>query len=86
MGANSDPNVVAREIGEGRNRYEPCPRCDATEGMGLAVIKGHLAVQCFFCGFRGPDIPISGRRTPDHDQAALDRWNQIKRTEPRAES
>lgn len=70
------------DIADGRNRYEPCPKCKAIFGMGLTTRSGRLAVECD-CGHRGPEIevplfeqwstwPVSWHQ---RDRQAFDAWN-----------
>ena len=63
------------DITDGRNRYEPCPKCGADFGMGLVVRKGTLAVECD-CGFRGPEVAATPP-SPKSDKAAFEAWNRI---------
>lgn len=67
-------DVVQFDITDGKNRYEPCPRCGAEFNMGLVTQKNLLAVQCMECGLRGPEIDNT-RPSPENDKAAFDGWN-----------
>lgn len=57
------------DICDGRNRYEPCPKCGAALGMGLShtnagTPNSSLSVHCGECGHRGPGIPAPNSRVP----------------------
>lgn len=72
--------MMTFDITDGRNRYQPCPRCLAGIGMGLSVKAGTLAVECAYCGFRGPEISgVPG--SAETDRAAFDGWNAVPRSQ-----
>lgn len=79
----SGPVSKPFDITDGRNRYRPCPNCGAAEGMGLAWFRGTLAVECCYCGHRGPEI--RGKPSAERDKAAFDGWNSPMRAGPVSE-
>jgi hypothetical protein len=74
------------DISSGRNRYEPCPQCNAAHGMGLITRRRQLAVECD-CGHRGPELecpPLAQWATwpvpsGERDRLAFEGWNTAAR-------
>ena len=79
------PAAAPFDICDARNRYAPCPRCEATAGMGLRTLAQKLAVECD-CGHRGPEVDVPALAdwatwpVPAHerDRQAFEGWNQQK--------
>lgn len=76
------------DISDGRrNRYEPCPKCSASIGMGLSTKNGFVAVSCGWCDHRGPEIqappPDQWETWPvpwhERDRQAFEAWNKQSR-------
>jgi len=65
------------DVGDGINRYRPCPQCLSDSGMGLVSEDRALAVQCTRCGFRGP--ALKGSPSWQQDKWAFDAWNDLPR-------
>lgn len=70
-----DGNVIFN-ICDGRNVYEPCPKCMVTRGMGLTSVANRLFVRCD-CGHEGPGIGLPSSEqydtwpVPWHEQDRL---------------
>lgn len=70
------------DICDGRNEYAPCRQCNAETGMGLVARGNGLAVECSFCGHRGPEVEVPDLSDPNwlkdaanRDEAAFKAWN-----------
>jgi len=58
--------------------YKPCPKCHATEGMGLSHNEqGHVCVWCR-CGLEGPGAPAE-KWSREVDIRAVEAWNNLDR-------
>jgi hypothetical protein len=76
-------NSAAFDICDSRNIYEPCPRCNATSGMGLTSRANRLYVRCD-CGHEGPSVDTPSLEhwstwpVPSHerDRLAFEAWNE----------
>jgi hypothetical protein len=80
-------NDVVFNICDSRNVYEPCPKCKATQGMGLTSRANRLFVRCD-CGHEGPGVqtprleqyatwPVSSQ---GRDRLAFEGWNEASRS------
>lgn len=79
------PTTKPFDITDGANRYEPCPACRRSFGMGLvtrtAENRNLLAVECD-CGFRGDEVPTDGLSSSAADYSAFLAWNKMERRDP----
>lgn len=74
------------DITDRRSKYQRCPKCSATFGMGLVTRGRHLAVECTECGHRGPEVEVpeigqwAAWSVPSHerDRQAFEGWNSQK--------
>lgn len=66
------------DITDGKNKYEPCPGCGATDSMGLAS-HGGIHVVCGYCDHKGKAFPIDRDDLTSADKLAFDAWNEESR-------
>ena len=69
--AKDDPDWKARY-------YHDCPVCGADEGMGFVLCSGNVAVECYYCKFRGPEF-APGMPDRGSDKLAFFGWNDLER-------
>lgn len=80
--ASADPKGPVPELvtdGFDRGRYDDCPNCGADEAMGYVYRSGFIAVQCYFCGCRGPEYAAASLPNRGADKLAFVGWNAMYR-------
>jgi hypothetical protein len=72
------------DITDTRHEIKPCPKCQASTGMGLVTRKGLLAMECVgSCDYRGVGIAVPAPEewdtwsisSQDRDRLAFEAWN-----------
>lgn len=77
------------DITDGRNRYEPCPKCGIDFLMGISSNGKVQYVICGKCDHRGPsvELPPQGEWETwpvdwhERDRLAFEGWNEESRRE-----
>ena len=62
------------DISDGKNKYEPCPKCGALDGMGITS-RGGMHVVCGYCNHDGKAFVVDRSNPTAADKLAFDAWN-----------
>lgn len=66
------------DITDGKNKYEPCPKCGTEYDMAISS-RGGIHVVCGECGHKGKSFEYDPHNRTAADKLAFDAWNAESR-------